>query len=460
MESYKCNYCFTSPASVTSCPVDSIIYICDNIICKRQYCLQPYDNGLTKAFAENPHEVAFLFKVSYATAFSTRRDWIFNPFPWSFRSTVSIVEMYKDDVLGEQCNANRDYTLLENTLRNTIIDEIIELISKCDTDSSIITGLLELYPTSPRLYEFLKFVIVTKNIQTVYSDWKIGKIHHYQQFKVKHDSDKEAAFMNSSPKFCYLFHGSAIENWHSIIRNGIVNCSGTKLMTTGAVYGQGVYLSDNLVVNSFYSRGVLGKISKKASYSIPDSDMVIAVFQIAGEKKTYEKALNIYVVPDPKLLLLRYLIIVPRGTDLTHLSTELETVYGKMHENDVKIAEKLSTRTMMRIASDIKKSAVYDPKNIQDDRYQFNVDGVIITVQFGPQYPFEPPLMWVVMPIIESPLVSSSGAIIHPLLKKANWKPITNIMSLFEEFRNVKHKVVLDDSYDQDSALKSARALV
>lgn len=38
----------------------------------------------------------------------------------------------------------------------------------------------------------------------------------------------------------FAFHGSGIENWHSILRRGLLNCSGTKLQTTGAAYGPGV----------------------------------------------------------------------------------------------------------------------------------------------------------------------------------------------------------------------------
>jgi hypothetical protein len=39
------------------------------------------------------------------------------------------------------------------------------------------------------------------------------------------------------------FHGSSIENWHSILRNGIKNMSGTAGQLNGAAYGNGVYIS-------------------------------------------------------------------------------------------------------------------------------------------------------------------------------------------------------------------------
>ena len=52
----------------------------------------------------------------------------------------------------------------------------------------------------------------------------------------------------------YAFHGSSIENWHSIMRQGLVNASGTKLQVNGAAYGAGIYLSPQSNVSFGYAR--------------------------------------------------------------------------------------------------------------------------------------------------------------------------------------------------------------
>ena len=39
------------------------------------------------------------------------------------------------------------------------------------------------------------------------------------------------------------FSGSHLENWHSIMRQGLINASGTKLQMHGAAHGSGIYLS-------------------------------------------------------------------------------------------------------------------------------------------------------------------------------------------------------------------------
>lgn len=46
--------------------------------------------------------------------------------------------------------------------------------------------------------------------------------------------------------------GSPIENWHSIMRKGLVNASRTKLQLNGAAYGSGIYLSPESSVSFNY----------------------------------------------------------------------------------------------------------------------------------------------------------------------------------------------------------------
>ena len=41
----------------------------------------------------------------------------------------------------------------------------------------------------------------------------------------------------------FAFHGTSLENLHSIIHNGLLNLSGTALQRTGAIHGDGIYCS-------------------------------------------------------------------------------------------------------------------------------------------------------------------------------------------------------------------------
>jgi poly [ADP-ribose] polymerase 6/8 len=61
---------------------------------------------------------------------------------------------------------------------------------------------------------------------------------------------KEARLTHGST---FAFHGSGIENWHSILRQGLYNATGTKFQMNGAAYGPGIYMSPNSSVSMDYS---------------------------------------------------------------------------------------------------------------------------------------------------------------------------------------------------------------
>ena len=54
------------------------------------------------------------------------------------------------------------------------------------------------------------------------------------------------------------YHGSPGDNWHSILRMGLENRSGGRFERTGAVFGDGVYLSDSHSVAMGFSKPLTG----------------------------------------------------------------------------------------------------------------------------------------------------------------------------------------------------------
>ena len=50
-----------------------------------------------------------------------------------------------------------------------------------------------------------------------------------------------------------VFHGSPLHNWHSISRHGLESKSGTREQTSGAMFGRGIYFSDDLRVARMFS---------------------------------------------------------------------------------------------------------------------------------------------------------------------------------------------------------------
>ncbi|KAK8871528.1 Poly [ADP-ribose] polymerase 6 [Tritrichomonas musculus] len=83
--------------------------------------------------------------------------------------------------------------------------------------------------------------------------------------------EQESIFQQLKEKFgsLYLWHGSGIDKWHSIIRNGLINTSRVKGMVVhGTAYGEGIYLASHSDISMSYvnktnawSRSSLGQIS-------------------------------------------------------------------------------------------------------------------------------------------------------------------------------------------------------
>jgi hypothetical protein len=60
------------------------------------------------------------------------------------------------------------------------------------------------------------------------------------------DSEEERVFQEEKKKYgsVWQWHGSAIENYYSILRNGLMNLSNSHMMTAGAAHGAGIYTSN------------------------------------------------------------------------------------------------------------------------------------------------------------------------------------------------------------------------
>jgi hypothetical protein len=134
----------------------------------------------------------------------------------------------------------------------------------------------------------------------------------------------------------FAWHGSSSENWHSILRTGLRNMSNTKLMTTGAVYGAGVYLSTSATMSMGYAMrrsGVFsaaggGVVSESAAAAISaaaggaggnaflaGSELnllaLCEVAQVPSLRKTAAQA--IWVAPEENAVVTRFLFAFPNG---------------------------------------------------------------------------------------------------------------------------------------------------
>eukprot|EP00941_MAST-03F_sp_MAST-3F-sp1_P006435 g6435.t1 len=76
-------------------------------------------------------------------------------------------------------------------------------------------------------------------------------------FNIVYNSDPSPSFTRLKKKYGSItaFHGTRIENCWSILAYGLKNCSGTSFQSTGAAFGDGIYLAGDINVAMTYASG-------------------------------------------------------------------------------------------------------------------------------------------------------------------------------------------------------------
>jgi hypothetical protein len=77
----------------------------------------------------------------------------------------------------------------------------------------------------------------------------------------------DAVLSSSLHRVCIVsaaFHGSCSTNMYSIVQNGLQNLSGTRRMTSGAIFGDGIYLANDLRVAKSFAQGANASVSDSA----------------------------------------------------------------------------------------------------------------------------------------------------------------------------------------------------
>jgi hypothetical protein len=315
---------------------DNEIKCCDKLDCKKIFNCIVTDNIVVSNF--NNIEVF---------------DFIFECFSSSFKHPHYNTALEKNILIMNGVTGIGDMKNIvpENILSNNkkeLYDEIgssiddIELIGKI---GHVVYGILKnilsgnyfsMYKTD---YEIVSLASLTKKIPTILNINYSGLTEN-----------------NFNRKENILFHGSSIHSWYLILKNGLVNLSGTKLMANGAAYGNGIYLSDSLLFASGYSRGTAGY------------NTVIGVFLLNDDLEKYKKTPSIYVVADCSKLILKSLIIYGPGHERGYI-TEIEKNIKCQQTTGttIKLVNKVKTKRLNKEMEDLKKKEYISNINVIDD---------------------------------------------------------------------------------------------
>lgn len=139
----------------------------------------------------------------------------------------------------------------------------------------------------------------------------------------------------------FAFHGSGGENWHSILRNGLYNASGTKYQVNGAAHGSGVYLSPYVDTSSSYARmshvpGSQGANAKECTLgTLPDANMrCMAICEVIDTPAVRKSHPQIWVVPNENHVCTRFLFVYDtrKGSFPSGITTTNPAFKAKLEE--------------------------------------------------------------------------------------------------------------------------------
>lgn len=441
----------------------SNVYVtCGSVECDYKFEELYIGNPVTELCKRDPDLVHFLFDSAKDAITCDRKYDIFEPFPRYFLKdrNASISKRGEMSALNMiDYNNLKDFDKITSVTNKIKINKFIEAADIAYDDMELIKEV------GDDIYSLMRFIILSCKVQlkpdklmreseknTVQLDAN-GKVIQKgslscRAYKVVHSQEKNDEFLKlkgEEGKSHFLFHGSRWHNWYSILRNGLKNCSKTKLMTAGAAYGDGIYLSDD--ANLSFGYGLSGKKS------------IIGVFEVIGEKTKYQKASTIYVCPDETQLIQRYLLIIP-SSDSSSAAADLNNIFNnEIYSNNSKTKSLLVTKGIKKLVKEYKKIIKldkekagfrvevdptnsyiwkvyifgYDPVSlIGKDMISLGIKEIEMEVRFPDNYPLSPPFIRIISPRFkyQTGHVTSAGALCMQILTDKFWSPACSMESL------------------------------
>jgi len=280
--------------------------VCGDDLCVHSHEQYGLGADVCSEIKKSPDVVDLLISFCYGIAGGDVRR--FNPYPLG-------VEAKRKDQDGKETTlhlmmetnkAEKNSAAVKRVLG--LMPAVSELVKYPDTKS------LKAYLDSidPLLFPLLRWIITSNRAHLAILDEKdrIKEMNtDYQYMFLSSPPEKEAIFqkLKKEKGSFWAFHGSNFANWHSILRIGLKNYSNTALMSTGAAYGSGIYLSPQSGTSLGYAVSLGGwdksKFSEKGTYN---NLQCLAVCEVIDGGY---KANPHYVVPDENHVMTRYFFI-------------------------------------------------------------------------------------------------------------------------------------------------------
>eukprot|EP00756_Hemistasia_phaeocysticola_P045373 Hpha_TRINITY_DN19128_c0_g1::TRINITY_DN19128_c0_g1_i1::g.94875::m.94875/K15258/PARP6_8; poly [ADP-ribose] polymerase 6/8 len=277
-------------------------------VCSRDMCSFAFQNlkvgaDAAKEVSTDTGVVDLLVAMMRAAANSSRWSKILNPYPLVFDP-----DSEEKKVLDP---TEKDISRVRRILKGfPTVRELNE--ADCALEAKARMDLAE-----PCAFPLLNWIISSNRSQLVkmrQNTIREMKTPH-QYLLLSAAPEKQARFdqLKREHGTVFAFHGSCIENWHSILRNGLYNASGTDLQLHGAAHGPGIYLSPDSRVSFGYSSMAAGGDDAKKhdaphrEYISSDEITCIAICEVVD--KGINRSSDIWVQPDADSVVTRFLFV-------------------------------------------------------------------------------------------------------------------------------------------------------
>ncbi|XP_026522268.1 poly [ADP-ribose] polymerase 8 isoform X1 [Notechis scutatus] len=320
-------------------------------VCERELCVFAFQtlgvmNEAADEIATGAQVVDLLVSMCRSALESPRKVVIFEPYP-------SVVDPNDSQMLAfnpRKKNYDRVMKALDSitSIREMTQAPYLEIKKQMDKQDPLAHPLLQWVISSNRSH----IVKLPVNRQLKF-------MHTPHQFLLLSSPPaKESNFRAAKTLYgsTFAFHGSHIENWHSILRNGLVVASNTRLQLHGAMFGSGIYLSPLSSISFGYSgmNKKQQKVSAKDEPASSSKSSSVLQLQKKGQQSQFLQSRNLKcialceVITSPDLHKHGEIWVVP-NTD--HVCTRFFFVYedGQVGDTSINTQEPSIHKEILRV---------------------------------------------------------------------------------------------------------------
>lgn len=411
---------------------ENVTYIGKNIACKKcEFCeknMKSVNSDIvTCTYKKDIPSFNLIVLTAYSCLQHPNRNEFFNPMPEYYKNCDELVKSIK-------------YTY-------GTFNKLLEIIESVKNDRQLCDKI------DVNDYAFLKYIIL-KNTVDLYSDTSFNEKNPFEEkniknilegndmiwYQARYPDEKINKFNGSY----YLFHGSSLSNWYSIMRNGLKNYSGTVKMINGQAHGSGIYLSDSFDFSYTYG------IDRHSKSNL----VVVGVVQLANPSCTYKKSENIYVVPDEKDQILRYIILVKPHYKK---SFDITRHFIKCEQSDIKThIISISTKRIANEINDLKEKYCnekygYELNTLENkDRTEIHISDkkIEFVILLSPEYPIICPFIYIKQVVggiknlkdVDNYIFLQNGGILFTHEKIKKWNPSITLKNMLKDLlKNLKY---------------------